>query len=142
MLRKDQLLNLYPHIHCVIPGGGLSPDKLKWISSAKYFFIPVKKLSKVFRGKFLSCLEKMHISGDLSFHGNISTLRIYENFKALLKKSCRSDWTVYSKPPFIGPHWVLRYLARYTHRIAISNSRIIAIKNDKVLFTYVICRSE
>ena len=132
----DQLLNLHPHIHCVIPGGGLSPDKLKWISSAKNFFVPVRKLSKVFRGKFLSCLDKMHISGNFVFNGNILTLRIYENFKALLKKSCGSDWAVYSKPPFKGPHWVLRYLARYTHRIAISNSRIIGIKNDKVLFTW------
>jgi hypothetical protein len=132
----DQRLNLHPHIHCVIPGGGLSPDKLKWISSGKRFLVPVRKLSKVFRGKFLSCLEGMYTSGDLAFDGNLSGLRIYENFKALLKKSCQSNWVVYSKPPFKGPHWVLRYLARYTHRIAISNFRIITIKDDKVIFTW------
>ena len=125
-----------PHIHCVIPGGGLSPDKLKWISSAKRFFVPVRKLSKVFRGKFLSCLEKMHKAGALVCAGNISDLRIYKNFKALLKKSCITDWNVYTKPPFKGPHWALRYLARYTHKIAISNSRIIGIKDGKVAFTY------
>jgi predicted Zn-ribbon and HTH transcriptional regulator len=133
----DQCLNLHPHIHCVVPGGGLSPDKLKWISSAKRFFVPVRKLSKVFRGKFLNHLEKMHTSDSLSFDGNISALKNYANFKALLKKSCKSDWVVYSKPPFKGPHWALRYLARYTHRIAISNSRITGIKDDKVLFTYL-----
>ena len=132
----DQRLNLHPHIHCVIPGGGLSPDKLKWISSGKRFLISVRKLSKVFRGKFLSCLEEMYTAGDLSFVDNLSGLRIHENFKTLLKKSCKSDWVVYSKPPFKGPHWVLRYLARYTHRIAISNYRIIAIKDDKVIFTW------
>jgi len=132
----DQCLNQHPHIHCVIPGGGLSADKLKWIPSAKRFFVPVRKLSKVYRGKFLSCLEEIHTSGRLVFDGNISDLSIYENFKALLKKSCQSDWVVYSKPPFKGPHWALRYLARYTHRIAISNSRILGIKDGKVAFTY------
>ena len=132
----DQCLNLHPHVHCVIPGGGLSPDKCEWISSAKRFFVPVRKLSKVFRGKFVSCLDKMHTSGDLAFYGDVSALKIYGNFKALLKKSCKSDWVVYSKPPFKGPHWALRYLARYTHRIAISNSRIIGSKDGKVLFTY------
>jgi hypothetical protein len=121
---------------CVIPGGGLSADKLNWISSAKRFFVPVRKLSKVFRGKFLSGLEKMYRADSLDFTGNISGLRIYENFKTLLRKSCSSDWVVYSKPPFKGPHWVLRYLARYTHKIAISNSRIITIKDDKVIFSY------
>jgi hypothetical protein len=132
----DQLLNLHPHIHCVIPGGGLSPDKLSWITSAKRFFVPVRKLSKVYRGKFLRSLEKMHRAGDFTFTGNISGLRIYNNFKALLKKSCVTDWNVYSKPPFKGPHWALRYLARYTHKIALSNSRILGIKDGKVAFTY------
>jgi hypothetical protein len=132
----DQLLNLHPHIHCVIPGGGLAPDKRKWISSAKRFFVPVRKLSKVFRGKFLRSLEKMHRAGTLICTGSISDLRIYVNFKALLKRSCVTDWNVYSKPPFKGPHWALRYLARYTHKIAISNSRITGIKDGKIAFIY------
>jgi hypothetical protein len=133
----DQRLNLHPHIHCVVPGGGLSPDKTSWVSSSKKFLVSVKKLSRVFRGKFLSGMDSLYKTDKLTMTGNTSTLKHYGTFKAFLKTSTSTDWVVYAKPPFNGPHWVLRYLARYTHRIAISNSRIHGITADnKVLISW------
>jgi hypothetical protein len=148
----DQRLNLHPHIHCVVPGGGLTSDKTSWVSSSKNFLVAVRKLSLVFRGKFLSGMDSLYkttllkttigaqrmLSTDqLTMAGNTSALKHYGTFKALLKKFCSTDWVVYAKPLFNGPYWVLRYLARYTHRIAISNSRIIGVTDDdKVLISW------
>ena len=133
----DQRLNLHPHIHCVVPGGGLTSDKTSWVSSAKKFLVHVRKLSLVFRGMFLNGMDSLYRTNQLTMIGNISTLKHYGTFKALLKKSCATDWVVYAKPPFNGPYLVLRYLARYTHRIAISNSRILGVTdNDKVLISW------
>jgi len=126
----EQKLNIHPHIHCVVPGGGFSKDKSMWIKSGKKYFVNVKKLSLVFRGIFLKLLEKSHNTG------NIKTFSDRYNFKKILIKSCSTNWVVYSKPPFKGPFWVVRYLARYTNRIAISNERLVSMNENTVTFTY------
>jgi hypothetical protein len=120
-----QNLQYHPHIHMLVPAGGLSEDNLEWIPSGKKFFAPVKVLSRVFRGKFVNMLE------DLIDRGMTC-----DNFSTLKAKLFSKDWVVYSKKTFAGPGQVLQYLGRYTHRIAISNSRIIAHKNNKVSFRW------
>jgi hypothetical protein len=124
-----QTLGLHPHIHCVVPGGGISPDGESWISSRKKFFVPVKVLSRVFRGKFLDYLRKAYTKGRLSLEGKLV-------WEANLKSLRRNDWVVYSKPPFGSAKRVLKYLARYTHRVAISNERLLSVKDGKVTFRY------
>jgi len=129
----------HPHLHFVCTGGGLSPDKSKWISCPKNFFLPVEVLSLVFRGKFLNFLEKAYEEGKLSFYGSLNDLSKTGEFKSLLVKACKCRWVVYSKPPFAeaqGAELVLKYLARYTHRVAISNTRLIAMKDGKVTFRW------
>ena len=123
-----QNLALHPHVHCVIPGGGLSLDAGKWITCRAGFFLPVRILSRVFRGKFIDLLKRAWAAGKL--HG-------VENDSAvarLIDASVKHDWVVYAKPPFGGPEQVLKYLARYTHRIAISNRRLIAMNDRSVTF--------
>lgn len=132
----DQKLNNHPHIHCIVPGGGLSKDKTRWINSAKNFFLPVNILSSVFRGKFLGFLEKSFSKGKLSFFGEYSTFSQHQQFKQLLIDSCKNNWVVYAKRPFAGPKQVIKYLARYTHRIAISNYRIKSMSDTNVTFTW------
>ncbi len=132
----DQQLNHHPHIHCIAPGGGLSFDKKKWISSSRDFFIYVGILSTVFRGKFLEYLERAFHAEELKFSGKISHLSDYNSFKNLLRKSCEKNWVVYSKKPFAGPEQVLNYLGRYTHRVAVSNYRILSLDNDVVTFKW------
>jgi len=122
-----QNLQYHPHIHMLVPAGGLSEDSIEWIKTGNKFFVPVKILSKVFRGKFIQQLERLHIKKRINIPGDFSTL------KAELYKK---DWVVYSKKVFVGPVQVIKYLGRYTHRIAISNKRIIAHKNDKVDFLW------
>jgi hypothetical protein len=125
-----QNLSLHPHVHCVAPGGGLSPDGSGWIGCKPGFFLPVRALSKVFRGKFIDLLKKARRQGKLVGSGS------NESFGRLLNASVRHDWVVYAKPPFGGPDQVLKYLARYTHRIAISNRRLVAIGDQTVTFRY------
>ncbi|KKL90888.1 hypothetical protein LCGC14_1900190 [marine sediment metagenome] len=132
----DQKLNLHPHIHCIVPGGGLDPEKTRWISSPENYFLPVQILSTVFRGKLLSFLEKAYDSKQISFSGIRENLSDRATFKQLLRTSCSTNWVVYSKPPFSGPERVLRYLGRYTHRIAISNNRILSVTEDSVTFRF------
>jgi len=132
----DQKLNFHPHIHCVVPGGGLEREKTRWIRSPENYFLPVQILSSVFRGKLLSFLEKAFASKQLCFSGKQENLNDRATFKQLLKTSCRSNWVVYSKPPFSGPERVLRYLGRYTHRIAISNNRIQSMRGESVTFRF------
>ena len=132
----DQRLNFHPHIHFVVPGGGLSPDKTRWISSKQNFLVPVRILSRVFRGKFMHYLEDSYNADQFVFSGNIAHMNKPGEFKALLFRACKTDWVVYSKTPFNGSFWVMRYLARYTHRIAISNSRIISCQNGRVVFQW------
>ena len=125
-----QNLSLHPHLHCVIPGGGLSPDGWRWVSCKSGFFLPVRVLSKVFRGKFIDGLKKARRQGTLVGVDDDAS------FGRLLNASVKQDWVVYAKPPFGGPEQVLKYLARYTHRIAISNRRLVSIDEDTVTFQY------
>jgi hypothetical protein len=126
----------HPHIHCIVPGGGLSFDGLRWVPSRKKFFIPVKVLSKKFRGKFLAFLKTAYGEGRLKFGASIEALRMGSNFRQLLDKMYQTNWVVYCKPPFKTPWHVLRYLGRYTHRVAISNERIVAIDTNQVSFRW------
>ena len=126
----------HPHIHCVVPGGGLSPDGSRWISCRKKFFIHVKVLSKLFRGKFLDYLKSSFESGYLIFPGGIRYLKDPQTFEAFRGQFYHKKWVVYCKPPFDGAEGVLNYLGRYTHRIAISNNRILDIQDGRVSFRW------
>jgi hypothetical protein len=131
-----QTLHHHPHVHCVVPGGGLSPEGTRWISGKPGFFLPVKVLGRVFRGKFLELLKQAHLDGGLRFQGSLEPLHEGAAFTAHLRSLYEKDWVVYAKPPFGGPSQVLKYLARYTHRVAISNHRLLAMENGQVTFTY------
>lgn len=131
-----QTLQRHPHIHCVVPGGGLSPDRTRWISSRPQFFLPVRVLSRVFRGKFVAGLREAFQRNKLVFHGACQPLAQDQAFAAFLRTLFRQDWVVYAKPPFGGPEHVLQYLARYTHRVAISNHRLLSVDEDKVSFRW------
>jgi ssDNA-binding Zn-finger/Zn-ribbon topoisomerase 1 len=131
-----QNLQHHPHVHCVVPGGGLSPDASRWIACRPGFFLPVRVLSRVFRGKFLSLLRAAFDRGRLTFHGTLSPLADPGEFQRRLADSARTEWVVYAKPPFGGPQQVLKYLARYTHRVAISNHRLIGLEGDQVQFLW------
>ena len=131
-----QTLQRHPHIHCVVPGGGLSPDRTRWISSRTHFFLPVRVLSRVFRGKFVAGLREAFQRKQLVFHGPCLPLAQEKVFAAFLRTLFRQDWVVYSKPPFGGPEHVLQYLARYTHRVAISNHRLLSVDEDQVRFRW------
>jgi hypothetical protein len=132
----SQTLIDHPHIHCIVPGGGLSFDGKKWVSGKPEFFIPVKVLSRVFRGKFLDHLKQAYESGKLRFEGQIRPLKENSRFKELLDDLYGRDWHVYCKPPFKRPESVIEYLGRYTHRVAISNDRIVKLEQDRVTFKY------
>lgn len=131
-----QTLQPHPHIHCVVPGGGLSPDHGRWLSTPSHFFLPVKVLSRVFRGKFVAGLRRAFRANQLAFHGECLPLANEKTFAAFLRTLFREDWVVYAKPPFGGPEHVLHYLARYTHRVAISNHRILAVNDSQVTFRW------
>jgi hypothetical protein len=131
-----QTLTHHPHVHCVVPGGGLSPDGSRWISCPRGFFLPVKVLSPVFRGKFLQALREAFDQGRLSFGGGLAHLNDPTAFRSHLATTHKTEWVVYSKPPFGGPEQVLKYLARYTHRVAISNWRLVSLEDGKVSFTW------
>jgi Putative transposase/Transposase zinc-binding domain len=131
-----QTLQSHPHIHCVIPGGGLSPDHSRWIPSRSSFFLPVKVLSRVFRGKFVAGLRRAFRNHQLLFYGECRPLAVEKNFVAFLRTLFQQDWIVYAKPPFGGPEHVLHYLARYTHRVAISNHRLLSVSDSEVSFRW------
>jgi putative transposase/transposase-like zinc-binding protein len=126
----------HPHLHCVVPAGGLAPDGSRWISCRPGFFLPVRVLSRLFRGKFLALLEEAQRAGKLQYHGQLHELRQPHAFRSLCAQARAREWVVYAKPPFGGPDCVLKYLARYTHRIAISNHRILSLSQDQVSFTW------
>lgn len=126
----------HPHIHCIVTGGGLSANGHRWVSCRKRFFIPVWVLSRLFRGKFLAYLKKGYDSEELMFTGNISQLQNEESFKDFLKGLYNQEWVVYCKTPFKDAEGVLKYLGRYTHRVAIGNHRIIKIEDGKVSFLW------
>ena len=132
----SQKLELHPHVHCVVPAGGLSADRSRWINPRYAFFLPVKVLSRVFRGKFVAALKRAFQDSEVSFHGDLQHLIQPKAFAAWLRPLFRKDWVVYAKPPFGGPEHVLRYLGRYTHRVAVSNHRLISFANQKVTFRW------
>jgi ribosomal protein L37AE/L43A len=131
-----QNLQFHPHVHCVVPGGGLSPDGTRWIASPSNFFLPVRVLSRVFRGKFLARLQAAFTKGQLRFVGHSAKLAEAVEFQRVLSAATQTDWVVYAKRPFCGPEQVLKYLARYTHRVAISNGRLLDFEEGKVRFRY------
>lgn len=131
-----QTLTHHPHIHCVVPAGGLSPDGSRWVSSSPHFFLPVRVLSRLFRGKFLALLSKAFDDGRLRFHGSLQPLAGQSRFSGLVSQARGTEWVVYAKRPFGGPRTVLKYLARYTHRVAISNSRLLSMEDGTVAFRY------
>lgn len=131
-----QNLQHHPHIHCVIPSGGLSLDHQHWVHPRYPFFLPVKVLGRVFRGKFVDGLKSAFHQGKLVFPGSVKRLAEEKAFHAFLRPLFRKDWVVYAKRPFGGPEHVLHYLARYTHRVAISNHRIVDFANGNVTFRW------
>jgi hypothetical protein len=131
-----QNLLLHPHIHCAIPAGGLSPDRSRWIRPRYPFFLPVRVLGRVFRGKFCAGLKRLHRRQQLRCTGPASALADPIRFRRLLRRLHRQDWVVYAKPAFGGPLKVLRYLGRYTHRIAISNHRLLAFDGERITFRW------
>ncbi|MBL7190844.1 IS91 family transposase [bacterium] len=137
-----QNLMHHPHIHCVVPGGGLTPEGEKWISCRTGFFLPVKVLSRLFRRLFLEALIKAFQQGKLFFYGKNRHLIRPETFNQFIESCRKIEWVVYAKPPFGGPETVLDYLARYTHRIAIANHRLLSMKEGKVTFTLKNYRNE
>ena len=132
----DQKLLDHFHLHCVVAGGALSFDKSRWIASRDNFLFSVKALSIVFRAKFTQYLIKAFLKGNLIFPGNICTLADEKEFLLFVKGVRQKNWVVYCKKPFAGPQQVLEYIGRYTHRVAISNHRIINVENGNVTFTY------
>jgi hypothetical protein len=132
----NQKLELHPHVHCVVPAGGLSLDHTHWIQPRYPFFLPVPVLRRVFRGKFVAALQRNFRQGKLGFHGHLKPLAHPKAFAAWLRTLFRQDWHVYSKPPFGGAEQALRYLGRYTHRVAISNHRLLSFADHKVTFRW------
>jgi hypothetical protein len=126
----------HPHVHVIVPGGGLSPDGKCWKSCRPEFFLPVKVLSRLFRRLFLDELAKLHQTGKLRFFGDLAKLADPEAFAAHLAPLRKTNWVVYAKPPFGGPEAVLAYLSRYTHKVAISNHRLVSADGDMVAFRW------
>lgn len=126
----------HPHVHCIVPGGGISKEEKRWVSCRKGFFLPVKVLSRLFRRLFLEQLRKAHRNGELSFYSNHTDLEDINAFERYLVPAQQIDWVVYAKKPFDGPEHVLRYLSRYTHRIAIANSRLLHSNENTVAFKW------
>ncbi len=131
-----QNLGHHPHVHCVVPAGGISPDGTRWIACREGFFVPVRVLSRLFSNKLIAYLRAAYKSGKLDLYGSLEPLRDRQNWHCLLAAVQAAKWVIYSKPPFGGPDQVLKYLARYTHRVAISNGRLISLENDKVTFRW------
>ena len=129
-------LTHHPHVHMIVPGGGLSDDGSRWIASRPRFLVHVKVLSRLFRGRMLAMLTEAHGEGRLRFSGHLAALADKTAFKRLLAPLRRSEWIVYSKEPFAGPVQVLRYLSRYTHRVAISNRRLVSANDGGIAFRW------
>jgi hypothetical protein len=131
-----QNLLFHPHLHCVVTAGGLSPDGQRWVPSRQDYLLPVKVLGRLFRGKFLAGLNTLYREGTLAFAGSTAHLADPPVFAALRDRLYRQDWIVYAKPPFGGTEQVFRYLGRYSHRVALSNSRLVSLENGIVGFRY------
>lgn len=131
-----QTLTFHPHLHCIVPGGGPSPDGTRWIACRPGFFLPVRVLSRLFRRLFLEALRSAAEANRLHFSGDIADLADPATFARHLTAARRRDWVVYAKPPFGGPEQVLAYLSRYTHRVAIANSRLVSLDGGRVTFRW------
>jgi hypothetical protein len=131
-----QTLELHPHVHVIVPGGGLSPDGTRWISCKPGFFLPVRVLSRLLRGKLLAFLREVYDRGDLPWLGGLAPLADPQQFARFLAPLYQKEWAVYAKPPFGGAEQSLKYLARYTYRVAISNERIESLEDGQVTFRY------
>lgn len=131
-----QTLHHHPHLHCIVPAGGIAPDRTRWIACRPSFFLPVRLLSRRFRDVFLQRLRTAFAQGGLRFPGALATLADRATFTAQLDALAGIDWVVYAKPPFAGPEQVLGYLGRYTHRVAIANSRLVGLDDGQVRFTW------
>jgi len=131
-----QTLRHHPHLHCVVPGGGLSPDGRRWASCRQGFFLPVNVLARLFRRLYLTGLAQAFEKGKLTFHGTSAYLAEPHTFHRLLASLRAREWWLYAKPPFGGPAQVLAYLGRYTHRVAISNHRLLKLENGQVTFSW------
>jgi hypothetical protein len=133
----SQNLQLHPHLHCLVPAGGLALDNSHWVATRRRgFFLPVRVLSRMFRGKLLAFVRQAYRHNELCFPGKLAALSAPRAFHSLLACLRRTEWVVYSKPPFGGPEHVLKYLARYTHRVAISNGRLLSLENGQVCFRW------
>src|SRR5713226_3316978 len=132
----SQKLKIHPHVHCVVPAGGLSPDHTRWVRSRDNYFLPKEVLREIFRGKFVDALEQAFQNGQLNFQGDLKLLAQPKIFAAWLRPLYRQDWVVYLKRPFGGPAYVLQYLGRYTHRVAISNHRLVSLTDGQVTFRW------
>jgi len=134
----SQTMEHHPHAHCVVPAGGLSFDHQRWVTAnpRHQFFLPKQVLRKVFRGKFKDALKDAFAEGKIGFHGKLQHLSDPEAFRAFIRELYRQNWVVHCKPPFGGPEYVLRYLGRYTHRVAISNYRLVSFENGDVTFRW------
>jgi hypothetical protein len=126
----------HPHVHGIVPGGGLPPDGDRWVACRPGFFLPVRVLSRLFRRRFIEAMEKLHRAGQLRFFGEDERLAEATAFARWLAPLRATEWVVYAKRPFAGPEAVLAYLSRYTHRVAISNSRLVAMEGDNVSFRW------
>jgi Putative transposase/Transposase zinc-binding domain len=131
-----QTMQHHPHLHCIVPGGGLAPDGQRWVACRPGFFLPVRVLSSLFRRLFLEALDHAFRAGELTLCGTLANLSQANRFAGLLHTARGIDWVVYAKPPFGGPEHVLGYLGRYTHRVAIANTRLIRIENSAVSFRW------
>jgi hypothetical protein len=133
-----QTLMHHPHIHCVVPAGGFARSRTAWVRPKHAgFFLPTRVLSKVFRGKFMDGLKHLYRASKLEFHGSLAWLKEPRSFAGFLRTLHRNDWVVYAKKPFGGSEHVLQYLARYTHRVAISNHRLLGMEDGKVTFRWM-----
>ena len=131
-----QNLGHHPHIHCIVPGGGISSDGERWVQCRTGFFLPVRVLSRLFRRLFLERMEEAHAKGELQFFSDLVGLTDEESFRTYLAPLRKSEWVIYAKRPFAGPAQVLAYLARYTHRVAIANSRLLEVNDNHVSFRW------
>jgi hypothetical protein len=131
-----QTLEQHLHLHCVVPGGALARDRASWRPAKPGFLFPVRALARVFRGKYLAGLQRAFAQGELRFAGGVARLADPVAFTAFLAALRATDWVVYAKPPFAGPTQVLEYLGRYTHRVAISNNRLVSVEDDHVRFRW------
>jgi hypothetical protein len=132
----SQNMSHHPHLHCLVPAGGLALENSRWLATRRGFFLPVRVLSRIFRGKLLAFLKQSYRRSELCFAGTLAELSTPRAFHSLLGALSRREWVVYSKPPFGGPEHVLKYLARYTHRVAISNGRLLSLDNGQVGFRW------